>query len=321
LDILHQVDESIKNEETKMANESYTAAIEVAKSPKEVFNRISEVSKWWSKDYEGSSKKLNDEFVIHHIGRHYSKQKLVEIIPDKKVVWLVTESKLNWLEKDKHEWTNTKMVFELTTKGNKTVLHFTHEGLVPGKECYARCEQGWNMIIRQWLFNFITDDNWRHPVAKSAFVYVTYIRTTPEKLWSALTDVEIMKQYWFGVRCESRWTEGSTWKLAYPDGRITDAGEIVEAEPPRRLVIRWQHQDKPDLKAEGESYCMMELEQSGSAVKLSITHTIAREPSKFIAAVSAAWPMVISNLKSLLETGSIVLREPFPIESTHSKKE
>ena len=111
------------------------------------------------------------------------------------------------------------------------------------------------------------------------------------------------------------------------DGRITDAGEIVEAEPPRRLVIRWQHQNKPELKAEGESQCTMELEPSGTAVKLSITHTIEREPSKFIAAVSGAWPKVISNLKSLLETGStrsgsrtpIPLRAPILERSNHGK--
>ncbi len=148
-------------------------------------------------------------------------------------------------------------------------------------------------------------------MAKSTFVYVTYIRTTPEKLWSALTDVEFMKLYWFGVYCESQWTAGSSWKMVYPDGRITDDGEIVEAEPPRQFVIRWQHQNKPELKAEGESRCTMELDPSGPAVKLSITHTIEREPSKFIKAVSGAWPMVISNLKSLLETGSTVLKDPF----------
>ena len=152
-------------------------------------------------------------------------------------------------------------------------------------------------------------------MARSTFVYVTYIRTTPEKLWSALTDAEFMKQYWFGVRCESRWTAGSSWKLVYPDGRNTDAGEIVEAEPPRRLVIRWQHQDKPELKAEGESLCTMELEPIGTAIKLSITHTIGREPSKLIEAVSGGWPKVISNLKSLLETGSTVLQHPYPAGS------
>jgi uncharacterized protein YndB with AHSA1/START domain len=148
-------------------------------------------------------------------------------------------------------------------------------------------------------------------MARSTFVYVSYIRTTPEKLWSALTDAEFMKQYWFGTHCESRWTPGSPWKMLYPDGTITDAGEIVESEPPRRLVIRWQHQNKPELKAEGESLCTMELEPSGTAVKLSITHTIEREPSKLIAAVSGGWPKIISNLKSLLETGSAVLQAPY----------
>ena len=154
---------------------------------------------------------------------------------------------------------------------------------------------------------------------KSEFVYVTYIKTTPEKLWSALTDPEFMKQYWFGTHCESRWTAGSSWKHVDGEGDIYDAGKIVEAEPPRRLVIRWQNQNKPELKAEGDSFCTMEVEPSGTAVKLSIIHSIEREPSKFIAAVSGGWPKVISNLKSLLETGSIALQEPYP--SVHAGKE
>ena len=158
-------------------------------------------------------------------------------------------------------------------------------------------------------------------MARSTFVYVTYIRTTPEKLWSALTtDVEFMKQYWFGVHCESQWTAGSSWKMFLPDGTLADAGEIVEADPPLRLVIRWQHQSKPELKAEGESLCTMELEPSGPAVKLSITHSIEREPSKFIEAVSGGWPKIVSNLKSLLETGSSVLSDPYAVEATHSDR-
>src|SRR6266404_953873 len=140
-----------------MTNKNCTATIEVAKSPQDVFNCIKEVSKWWSKDFEGNSTKLNDEFVIHHPDRHYSKQKLIEVIPDKKIVWLVTESKLNWIKKDQTEWTNTKMIFEIPTKGDATILHFTHEGLVPEKECFERCSQGWNMVIKEWLFNFIND--------------------------------------------------------------------------------------------------------------------------------------------------------------------
>src|SRR5260370_12093203 len=140
-------------------------------------------------------------------------------------------------------------------------------------------------------------------MARSTLVYVTYIRTTTEKLWSALTDdVEFMKQYWFGTHCESSWTAGSSWKMVSGDGQISDAGEIVEAEPPRRLVIRWQHQNKPELKAEGESLCTMELEPSGTTGKPSITHTIEREPSTLIEAGSCRWAKIISNLNSLLET-------------------
>jgi uncharacterized protein YndB with AHSA1/START domain len=155
-------------------------------------------------------------------------------------------------------------------------------------------------------------------MARSTFVYVTYIRTTPQKLWSALTDAEFIKQYWFGMHCECRFTAGSPWKLVSSDGQLFDDGEIVEAEPPRRLVIRWQHQNKPELKAEGASLCTMELEPSAGAVRLSITHTVERDPSKFIAAVSGGWPKVISNLKSLLETGSIALQEPYPAEAARS---
>ena len=153
-------------------------------------------------------------------------------------------------------------------------------------------------------------------MARSTFVYVSYIRTTPEKLWSALTeDVEFMKQYWFGVHCESQWTPGYSWKMLHPDGRVLDAGSIVEAEPQKRLVIRWRHQDKPELQAEGDSLCTMELERLGEAVRLTITHTMEREPSKLIEAVTSGWPKVVSNLKSLLESGAAVLPEPYPVAS------
>jgi uncharacterized protein YndB with AHSA1/START domain len=146
-------------------------------------------------------------------------------------------------------------------------------------------------------------------MTRSTFVYVTYIRTTPQKLWSALTDAEFMKQYWLGHHCESAWTAGSAWKMVSSKGVVTDAGDIIESDPPRRLVIRWTHQLNPELEAEGASRCTMELAQMGTAVKLSITHTIEREPSKLIAAVSGGWPMILANLKTLLETGNIVLQE------------
>ncbi|VTU16467.1 SRPBCC family protein [Variovorax sp. PBL-E5] len=139
----------------------------------------------------------------------------------------------------------------------------------------------------------------------STFVYVTYIRTTPEELWAALTSPEFTKQYWFGVEARSEWKPGSSWQLVFPDGRIADTGEIVEADAPRRLVIKWRNEFKPEMKAEGWSRCTMALERADGAVKLTITHSIEREGSKFIEAVSGGWPRILSNLKSLLETGTL----------------
>ena len=141
----------------------------------------------------------------------------------------------------------------------------------------------------------------------SRFVYVTYIRTTPERLWSALTSPEFSQQYWRGAHPEAEWKIGGSWKLIFPDGRVADAGEIVAFEPSRRLSIRWRNEFMPEFKAEGWSLCTMVIEPAGEAVKLTVTHSMEREGSKFIGAVSEGWPQVLSNLKSLLETGSVVL--------------
>jgi uncharacterized protein YndB with AHSA1/START domain len=146
-------------------------------------------------------------------------------------------------------------------------------------------------------------------MSESTFIYVTYIRTTPQALWSALTSPEFTKQYWFGVSAQSDWKAGSPWQLVFADGRIADTGEIVEADPPRRIVIKWRNEFRPELKAEGYSRCTMDLEQtSDSAVKLTITHSIELENSKLIEAVSGGWPTILSNLKSLLETGELVVK-------------
>jgi len=142
---------------------------------------------------------------------------------------------------------------------------------------------------------------------KSSFVYVIYIRTTPEELWAALTTSEFMKKYWFGMNFETDWKVGSPWKLIFPDGRIADTGEIVELDRPRRIVLKWRNEFRPELTVEGYARCSIELEPQDGAVKLAISHTIERADSKLIEAVSGGWPRILSNLKSLLETGQIAL--------------
>ena len=148
-------------------------------------------------------------------------------------------------------------------------------------------------------------------MAKSSFAYVTYIRTTPEKLWTALTDPQFMPRYWFGMTFDCAWKKGSPWKMAFPDGRPCDTGEILDIEPLRRMVIKWQNVWNPELKAEGPSRCTLALEPAGEAVKLTITHEIDLPEAKLMTAVSGAWPMIVCNLKSLLETGELAL-DGFP---------
>lgn len=138
-----------------MKAKDYHTSITVDATPAEAFMRINSVTKWWTENLEGSSQKLNDEFTVRFGDVHYSKQKLIEFIPNKKVVWLVTDSKLNFI-KDKQEWTNTKISFELSARDNKTEIHFTHFGLLPEVECYDACSNAWSQYIRGSLLHLIT---------------------------------------------------------------------------------------------------------------------------------------------------------------------
>ncbi len=137
----------------------------------------------------------------------------------------------------------------------------------------------------------------------SRFVYVTYIRTTPEKLWQALIDPEFTRRYWVATWQDCEWKAGASWKLMIPDGRVGDSGEVLEIDPPRRLVLSWRNEFKPDLREEGYSRLTYTLEPQGEAVKLTVLHEMSRPDSKLIEGVSNGWPYLLSSLKSLLETG------------------
>jgi len=135
------------------------------------------------------------------------------------------------------------------------------------------------------------------------FVYVTYIRTTADKLWEALTMPEFTRAYWSGTWQDTTWQAGASWKLMFADGRVADTGRVVEVDRPRRLVLEWRNEFRPELKEEGPSRCTFELEPADGMMKLTVVHEIDRPRSKVIAAVSGGWPKVLSSLKSLLETG------------------
>ena len=137
----------------------------------------------------------------------------------------------------------------------------------------------------------------------SRFVYVTYIRTTPEKLWQALIDPEFTRQYWAETWQESEWQVGSSWALMIPDGRVGDVGEILEFEPHRRMVLTWKVGWVPELAVEGHSTVTYELEPVGESVKLTLIQEMPRPDSQVIEQMSQGWPHLLASLKTLLETG------------------
>jgi uncharacterized protein YndB with AHSA1/START domain len=146
-------------------------------------------------------------------------------------------------------------------------------------------------------------------MSKPEFVYVTYIETTPEKLWEALTNTEFSKHYWFGTELRSDWKVGSPFALV-TDGKTTDTGEILEADPPRRLSYTFKHQLFEEMRAEPATKVVFIIEPHGNIVKLTVTHEGFVEGSKLLGAVSNGWPAILSGLKSLLETGKVFAIPP-----------
>ena len=138
-----------------MITSDFTTAVQVDKTPKEVFNAINNVRGWWSEEIEGSTDKPNDEFKYHYEDIHRCQIRLIEVVPNKKVVWLVVDNYFKFTE-DKSEWTGTKISFEIAEKDNKTQMRFTHLGLVPEYECYEVCRDGWTNYIHNSLQSLIT---------------------------------------------------------------------------------------------------------------------------------------------------------------------
>ena len=138
-----------------MKNQNFTTAISVGQTPEEAFVASTNVRGWWSEEIEGSTDRLGDEFAYRYKDVHSCKMKLIEVIPDKKVVWLVLDNYFNFTE-DNTEWKGTKVIFEVSKNGDKTEVRFTHQGLVPQYECYNVCSNAWGSYINGSLRSLIS---------------------------------------------------------------------------------------------------------------------------------------------------------------------
>jgi hypothetical protein len=125
-----------------MTTTDFSTTLVVDQSPMEVFDAINNPRGWWSEEIEGGTDKLSDEFIYHYKDIHYCKMKVVELVPGQKVVWLVLDNYFKFTE-DKSEWKGTKIIFDISRKGDQTGIRFTHEGLVPEYECYEICREAW----------------------------------------------------------------------------------------------------------------------------------------------------------------------------------
>ncbi len=138
-----------------MTTKDFTTTILVDNTPEEVFDAINNVRGWWSEEIDGSTDKLNSEFDYHYEDVHRCKIRIVELVPNTKVVWSVLDNYFKFT-KDKSEWKGTKIIFDIAEKDNKTEIRFTHQGLVPAYECYEICRDAWTGYIQKSLRNLIT---------------------------------------------------------------------------------------------------------------------------------------------------------------------
>jgi len=144
----------MSNDSSKKSND-FTASFSVGQTPDEVFRAINDVRGWWSGQIDGPTDQLGGEFTYRYEDVHYSKHKVTELLPGRRVVWLTVDSRLGSFA-DKEEWNGTRVVFDISRQGDQTEVRFTHEGLVPSYQCYGACSSAWGSFIRNSLRNRIT---------------------------------------------------------------------------------------------------------------------------------------------------------------------
>jgi hypothetical protein len=288
-----------------MKSQDYTKTILVNQAPKEVFKAINNVRGWWSEEIEGSTKKLNDEWAYHYEDVHHCKMKIVEFIPNKKVVWLITDNHFSFT-KDKNEWKGNKIIFEITEKGKKTQLQFTQVGLVPKYECYDICTNAWGTYIQKSLRNLITKGKGHpNPMTKTQTDFTTSILVTqtPKDVFNAINNVGA---WWQGE------IKGNTTKLnnefTYRMGHFhMSKQKMVEFIPNKKVVWLITESELNFAKDKSEwtgTKISFEISRKNSKTQVRFTHLGLVPKFECYKDCSNAWTQLIRiSLFNLITTG------------------
>lgn len=293
-----------------MTTTDFSTTLLLDQSPAEVFQAITQVRDWWSTGIKGNTTDLNDEFIFEVKGVHYSRQKLVEVVPNRKIVWLVTESHLSFL-KERTEWTGTKVVFEIEKVGRQTQLVFTHEGLVPEVECYEACTPAWTQYIQHSLHQLITtgkgDPNLEgreiQAIDNPNFTTSLVINQTPREVFDAITNV----RGWWSQEIEGKTAKtNDEFSYHYKDVHRCRI-KVVEAIEGRR--VEWLVldnyfnfiQDQSEWKG---TRIIFEILKRGSQTEFHFTHEGLVSAYECYDVCVNAWTDYIQNsLKNLIVTG------------------
>ncbi len=297
-----------------METSNFTTAIIVDNSPNEVFNAINNVRGWWSEEIEGITDKLNEEWIYHYQDVHRCKMQIVEFIPDQKVVWLVKDNYFSFT-KDKSEWKDNKIIFEITQKENKTQLQFTQLGLVPEYECYDICQNAWSTYIHESLYSLIisgegqpnskdkpqTEDE--KELAKSNYTTTFFVNLTPPEVFDAINNV---RGWWQGE------IEGNTCNL---NDEFTyrmkehhfSKQKIVEFIPGEKVVWLVTESKLNFINNKGEwtgTEIKFEISEINNKTQVRFTHLGLVPDIECFGACSNAWSQLIQeSLFSLITTG------------------
>ncbi len=288
-----------------MAKKDFETTLTVDESPKRVFNAINDVRGWWSEEIEGPTNEVGKEFAYHYQDVHRCRIKVTELVPGKKVTWLVMDNYFDFVE-DKSEWKGTEIIFEISKKGDQTEVHFTHRGLVPQYECYKVCSNAWGTYIKGSLKSLISTGH-GHPNPKEGtakdFTASFSVDKSPKEAFDAINNV---REWWSGEIDGETDRLGAEFIYRVKDVHLSKQ-MITELTPGKKVVWHVTDANLSFVKDPGEwkgTDIFFEIARVGGNTVVRFTHKGLVPQYECYNDCSNAWGLLVKgNLRKLITTG------------------